>query len=82
MAKRRLRTKAGDVFLAASAGIFEAAPPRGEQFGIDRVGSLLTANAGQPASVVADRIGEAIDRHTGGDPPDDDRTVLVVKRAP
>lgn len=68
----------GDVLCIVSDGIVEAAGPDGEPFDVERLVPLLAD--GDSAGSIARRIGDAVERFTGGAPARDDRTVLVVRR--
>jgi len=77
----RLSLKPGDTVVFASDGIHEAMNKDLEEFGIDRLKSILaTVAPSDPGYTVAQRIVKATDEHTGpGRPPHDDRTLLVLR---
>ena len=77
----RLSLSPGDVVVLASDGIQEAMNKDQEEFGVDRLKSLLTTiHASDPGYKVAQRIVKATDEHTGpGRMPHDDRTLLVLR---
>lgn len=77
----RLSLQPGDIVVFASDGIHEAMNRNQEEFGIDRLKSILTAVAPtDPGYTVAQRIVKATDEHTGpGRPPHDDRTLVVLR---
>lgn len=69
--------RAGDVLALYTDGITEAMDPRGAQFGTERLDEVLgRCDLGAPGIVRA--VIEAIDAFTGGQPPEDDRTLLVA----
>lgn len=77
----RLTLGPGDIFCAISDGIIEAKGPGDRLFGAERLKQLLIAAAhGSPAQI-ADRIRREVERYTNGAAADDDRTVLIMKRA-
>ena len=70
----------GDLVVWLSDGLIEAADGDSEPFGYDRVVETLAAGrAGQNATDVRDRLLSAIGRHVGNLPPDDDRTLVVMR---
>lgn len=71
----------GDILVFASDGIQESMNRDQEEFGIDRLKSLLaTVMPTDPGYTVAQRIVKATDEHAGvGRPPHDDRTLLVLR---
>ena len=72
--------EAGDLVVWLSDGLIEAADGDGEPFGYDRVAQTLAAGrAGQTATEVRDRLLSAIGEHVGSLPPDDDRTLVVMR---
>ena len=69
-----------NIFAAISDGVFEACNGAGEALGLDRLADLIgTEAAASPAHILA-AVQEAVRRHTGGVPVDDDRTIIIVKR--
>lgn len=72
----------GDLWVFYSDGIVEAVDGDGEPFGFERLEALLRDSAGSSARELRDRILERWRAHTGGDEPEDDRTLLVVRILP
>lgn len=72
---------AGDIFLFASDGIIESENAAEEQFGAQRLNSLLTTfPPTASAAEIASDILSATDGHSGpGVPPHDDRTLVVLR---
>jgi len=72
---------AGDIFLFASDGIIETENAVEEQFGAQRLNSLLaTFSPTASAAEIASDILSATDGHSGpGVPPHDDRTLIVLR---
>jgi sigma-B regulation protein RsbU (phosphoserine phosphatase) len=77
----RLALTPGDIALFASDGIHEAMNEDQEEFGIQRLESILTSVArSEPGYTVAQRIVKATDEHTGpGRAAHDDRALLVLR---
>ena len=69
----------GDLWVITSDGIVEATSPSGEQFGFPRLEAILARGAGGSAAATRDRVLAAWREFTGGDMPEDDRTLLVLK---
>lgn len=70
----------GDVLVIYSDGIVESMNSANEQFGFDRLSSVICASLGEPARGILDAIVDAARRHAGSAPQYDDMTVVVVKR--
>ncbi len=70
----------GDVLLLCTDGIVEAINSDREQFGQERLESILRESRGQSASEIVARLGEQVQAYYPGEHPDDDLTVLLVKR--
>jgi phosphoserine phosphatase RsbU/P len=72
---------AGGVMVMFTDGIFEAqAPPSFEQFGVQRIRTVIAAHAAHGAMAVRDALVSAVDAWLGGHPPHDDMTVVVAER--
>ena len=71
----------GDVLVFASDGILESENAAQEEFGPERLISLLAAiSQGDSARAIADRILAETDNHSGTDvAPHDDRTLVVLR---
>jgi sigma-B regulation protein RsbU (phosphoserine phosphatase) len=71
----------GDVVVFASDGIHESTNRDDEEFGIDRLKTLLASvQPSDPGYTIAQRIVKATDEHAGtGRPPHDDRTLLILR---
>lgn len=68
----------GDTLLLYSDGLPEALDRSGRDFGFERLRLLVTPGGGGEG--LHGRIMSALDRHLGGEPPQDDVSVLVVHR--
>jgi sigma-B regulation protein RsbU (phosphoserine phosphatase) len=77
----RLALNPGDIVVFASDGVHESMNLDLEEFGADRLKSLLAEVAiADPAYTIAQRIVKATDEHAGvGRPPHDDRTLLILR---
>ena len=69
----------GDAIVYLSDGIVEAQSPDGDPFGFDQLESLLQQMTDHSPSAIRDVILEAVARHSGTRPADDDRTVMVIR---
>ena len=76
---REVALEPGDVVVWLSDGLIEATDPAAEPFGYDRIVETLRGGAGEDAAEVRNRLLDAIARHTGGKPPEDDRTLVVMR---
>ena len=71
----------GDVLVVYSDGIAEAVNPAGEQFGAARVEHLVRELRGHPAAAIERAILAAVRSHIGQGTPEDDMTIVIVKRS-
>ena len=71
----------GDIFLAASDGIYEATNASGEQFGAERVLDSLRRSRGDDAQGVLDALRGDLARFVGRTPLADDCTAIVIRRS-
>jgi serine phosphatase RsbU (regulator of sigma subunit)/predicted membrane protein len=69
----------GDAIVYLSDGIVEAQDENGEPLGFEQLEQLLGTQTDASPSVIRDTILEAVARHSGSRPADDDRTVMIVK---
>lgn len=69
----------GDAVVYLSDGIVEAQDESGEPFGFDHLEALLAESTDRSPSMIRDRILEAVARHCGTRPADDDRTVMILR---
>jgi serine phosphatase RsbU (regulator of sigma subunit) len=69
----------GDTIVYLSDGIVEAQDESGDPFGFDQLEALLSASEDRSPSGIRDRILDAVARHAGTRPADDDRTVMVLR---
>jgi serine phosphatase RsbU (regulator of sigma subunit) len=69
----------GDAIVYLSDGIVEAQDEQGEPFGFDHLEALLAGSTDRSPSTIRDKILEAVARHCGTRPADDDRTVMILR---
>jgi serine phosphatase RsbU (regulator of sigma subunit)/putative methionine-R-sulfoxide reductase with GAF domain len=72
----------GDILICYSDGITEAIDNDEEPFGVARLVEVVAAHHQQSAAAVLSAINDALLAFTGGRPPFDDVTLVVIKRAP
>lgn len=69
----------GDLVVFLSDGLIEALDARGEPFGYERITKALAGAVGKGTAEARDLLLRRIAEYTGGRPPDDDRTLLVMR---
>ncbi|HVG23137.1 MAG TPA: SpoIIE family protein phosphatase [Thermoanaerobaculia bacterium] len=69
----------GDSIVYLSDGIVEAQDENGDPLGFDQLETLLGAQQDRTPNAFRDVILEAVARHSGTRPADDDRTVMVLR---
>ena len=72
--------KPGDLAVITTDGIFEAANPAGEQFGIPRMMNQLLRDRDLPAGQMLANLRRAVTIHSVGLPQADDVTAVVLRR--
>ena len=75
-----IRLERGDIYAAISDGIYEAADPDDAMFDEDRTMEVIRKHRGSSASEILSAVREAAETFARGRPPDDDRTIIIVKR--
>ena len=70
----------GDLLLVYSDGINEARNAEGECFGNERVAALAAGHARDGAAAMGRELLDAVQRFIGESRPDDDQTLLVLRR--
>jgi sigma-B regulation protein RsbU (phosphoserine phosphatase) len=68
------------ILVLASDGISETRNTKGEMFGKDRLRDLIRSSARESARDITDRIFDAVGAFSKGTLPEDDRTLVVIKR--
>lgn len=74
-----LDLREGDAIVYLSDGIIEAQNQDGDPFGFDQLELLLSQQADHSPDAIRDTILEAVARHSGARPADDDRTVMILR---
>jgi serine phosphatase RsbU (regulator of sigma subunit) len=72
----------GELLVFCSDGLAEARNAEGEEFGDARIASIVRTNAWRPASDVVEALATAVVAFCGRVVPEDDVSILVVRRAP
>ncbi len=81
-----VRMEPGDILVLYTDGLTEARSPGspehplGEEFGVERLVETVAACRGQSAASIGERLFAEVRTFTGGAPPQDDRTVVVITR--
>jgi sigma-B regulation protein RsbU (phosphoserine phosphatase) len=70
----------GDMFVALTDGYIEAKSPSGEQFGNDRMLSLILENRKRPSHEILDVLKRTVRIFCGSGVPADDLTAVIVRR--
>jgi sigma-B regulation protein RsbU (phosphoserine phosphatase) len=76
----RAELQSGDVLVMFSDGVTEAADPRGEEFGEQRLAELIGSLRERPAAEIVEAVHAAVATYTEGAPAADDITVVVARR--
>ena len=76
----RAALEPGDVLVLFSDGVTEAANPRGEEFGEQRLAELVASLRDRPSAEIVESIHAAVAAYTEGAPAADDITVVVARR--
>ncbi len=70
----------GDVLFIYSDGVSEANNLNEDEFGMDRLTEVIKGNVGRSASGIRDKVESALSEFTGTAAPNDDITLVIVKR--
>ena len=70
----------GDVLVVYSDGVTEANNLNEDEFGIDRLQEVVQKHVSQSASRIRDRVESALSAFTGTAAPNDDITLVIVKK--
>ena len=70
----------GELVLLYTDGITEAANPRGEEFGLERLESTVSRYTREPLVAIAVAIETAVEVFADGTPFGDDRTMVLLRR--
>jgi len=77
-----LALEGDDALLLYTDGMFEATDRKGREFGIERLKKAFLSLREQPSAEIARALIDRVGEFAQGRPPEDDRTVVVVKRIP
>ena len=72
----------GDLVMLYTDGITEAANPKGDEFGLDRLQAVVCQYAREPLVALAVAIETAVEVFADGTPFGDDRTQVMLRREP
>jgi len=72
----------GDLLTLYTDGITEAANPKGDEFGLDRLQAVVQKYAQEPLVALAVAIETAVEVFADGTPFGDDRTLVMLRREP
>ncbi|MFM9905296.1 MAG: SpoIIE family protein phosphatase [Pyrinomonadaceae bacterium] len=70
----------GDVLFIYSDGVSEANNLAEDEFGMDRLTEVISQNVGRTASGIRDKVESALSDFTGTAAPNDDITLVIVKK--
>jgi HAMP domain-containing protein len=74
-----MKLEDGDAIVYLSDGIVEAQNEDGDPLGFDQLEALLAASTDRSPNAIRNTILDAVARHSGTRPADDDRTVMVLR---
>jgi sigma-B regulation protein RsbU (phosphoserine phosphatase) len=80
--RRATHMDPGDVVLLYTDGVVEAHDAKGREFGALRLKRLVSEARRHPAREIAHRVANAVKSWRGGAAPEDDVTVVAIKRGP
>jgi len=72
----------GDLVVLYTDGITEAANPKGDEYGLDRLQEVVRNYAQEPLVALAVAIETAVEVFADGTPFGDDRTIVMLRREP
>ncbi len=76
--RREVRFSGGDLALLYTDGLTEARNGAGEEFGVERLATVLASVRGRPVAEIPAALVRAVDRYAAGAAPDD-RTAVVLR---
>jgi sigma-B regulation protein RsbU (phosphoserine phosphatase) len=75
------RLETGDLLVLYTDGITECTHhATGEEFGLARLQRLVRRHAARPAAEIVDLVFQAVSRYAGSGQPEDDQTLVVLRR--
>ena len=75
-----VRLEPGDLLVLTTDGIVESMDQRGQQFGVERLKSIITKTHAAPLPEFVRNIGRQVELYYVGDSPPDDLTVVALRR--
>jgi sigma-B regulation protein RsbU (phosphoserine phosphatase) len=76
------RMQPGDVLLAWTDGVTEAFDADGSAFGTEGIAQVLATDGARSAQALTDRLRAAVHRHTDGEAPGDDLSIVCLRFQP
>ena len=76
----RATLRSGDVLVLFSDGVTEAADPRDQEFGEERLGQLVASLRDRSSSEIVEQVHKAVVAFSEGKPAADDITVVIARR--
>jgi sigma-B regulation protein RsbU (phosphoserine phosphatase) len=80
--RRATHIEPGDIVLLHTDGVVEAHDPKGREFGAPRLKRLVSEARRESAREIAHRVVNAVKSWRHGAAPEDDMTVVAIKRVP
>ena len=77
----RLQVAPGDLLILGTDGVIEVRDPAGTMFGVERLRDVVQSNSHRSASEIASAVSAAVQQFHEPHPPDDDSTLVVIKRS-
>ena len=78
--EQQFELRPNDLLALFSDGVTEAQDEQENEFGEERLAAVLRGIAGEPASVIVDKVFAEIDRFAGSAPQYDDITLFIIKK--
>jgi phosphoserine phosphatase RsbU/P len=75
-----VRLEPGDLLILTTDGIVESMDQRGQQFGVERLKSIIAKTHAAPLPEFVRNIGRQVELYYVGDSPPDDLTVVALRR--
>ncbi len=75
----RIQLSKGDILLFYTDGVTEAMSPQGQQFGTQRLATLVQSNSGSSVQELVTVVREAVYEHSAGAPLADDVTIVALR---
>ena len=79
--RKIVKPEAGDLIVLYSDGVSEATDPAGNELGRDALMALAQERDPSAAETFGVQLVEAVTAFRGGRPPEDDETIIVLRRS-